>query len=347
MLHRSRLLVRAALVAACGMLAMPLANAQTDIVVTRNGDRLTGEVKSLDRGKLRFETDATDTIEIKWEHVAELVTAQTFEVVLSDGRTLFGPLLEGAQPSEVRLAGDGIVSGLPIESVVRMTPIEARLIERIDMRVDVGYSLTKANDAAQSNLGYDFQYRDQLRLVSLNADGATTTSESDPPSTRINTVTTLRRFLPGRNWDPLGLVQIERNDELGIERRTTFGGGMSRWLKDTNQNRMSFVGGLVYGSEDAEGLVDSEWTAEALLGLSVDWFRFDSPELDVTTRLAVYERLTGTSRTRGNLDVDFRWELFEDSFYSFSIYYSFDSQPESATSSKRDYGIVTSLGWEF
>jgi hypothetical protein len=341
------MLVRVALVGVCGILAAPMARAQTDFVVTRNGDRLTGEVKSLDRGKLRFETDATDTIEIKWEHVAELVAEQTFEVILTDGRTLFGTLLDGAEPFEVRLSGGGIVSALPMVSVVRMTPIEGRLIERIDMRVDVGYSLTKANDSAQSNLGYDFQYRDQLRLVSLNADGATTTSESDPPSTRINTVATFRRFLAGRSWDPLGLMQIERNDELGIEQRTTFGGGMSRWLKDTNQNRMSFIGGVVYGTEDAEGLVDAEWTAEALLGFGMDWFRFDSPELDVSTRLTVYERITGASRTRGNLDVDFRWELFGDSFYSFSIYYSFDSDPESATSSKRDYGIVTSLGWEF
>jgi hypothetical protein len=143
------------------------------------------------------------------------------------------------------------------------------------------------------------------------------------------------------------LSQVERNDELGIKRRVTAGGGMGRWLRDTNQSRMSFLGGLVYGNEDAEGLTNSEWTTEALLGLGMEWFRYDTPELDISTRLAVYERLTGDSRTRGNLDVDFRWELFADSFWGFSIYYSFDTQPEIETSSKSDYGIVTSFGWEF
>lgn len=325
----------------------PLAHAETDVVVMQNGDQLTGEIKSLDRGQLSFETDATDTIQIKWDHVAKLVSTQYFEVMLDDGRQLYGSLVDSAAPSQVSLSFAGSVADLPTLSVVRMTPIEGRIIERIDMSVDVGYSLAKANDASQSTVGYDFQYRDQTRLVSLNVDASTTESESDPPSTRVNTLASFRRFLEGREWDPVFLSQVERNDELGIKRRVTAGGGMSRWLRDTNQSRMSFLGGLVYGNEDAEGLTNSEWTTEALLGLGMEWFRYDTPELDVSTRLAVYERLTGVSRTRGNLDVDFRWELFADSFWGFSIYYSFDTEPEIETSSKSDYGIVTSFGWEF
>jgi len=67
----------------------------------------------------------------------------------------------------------------------------------------------------------------------------------------------------------------------------------------------------------------------------------------VSTRFTIYERVTGASKTRGNLDVDFRWEMFDDSFWGFNIYYSFDTNPESVNASKSDYGIVTSLGWDF
>lgn len=38
------------------------ANANTDVVYFHNGDRLTGDIKSLERGKLRFKTAATNTI---------------------------------------------------------------------------------------------------------------------------------------------------------------------------------------------------------------------------------------------------------------------------------------------
>ena len=38
------------------------AAAQEDVVVFANGDRLTGEIRRLDRGRLSFKTDATGTI---------------------------------------------------------------------------------------------------------------------------------------------------------------------------------------------------------------------------------------------------------------------------------------------
>jgi len=45
--------------------------------------------------------------------------------------------------------------------------------------------------------------------------------------------------------------------------------------------------------------------------------------------------------------MDFRWELVKDFFWGFSIYYSFDNQPETPGASTSDYGAVTSLGWSF
>ena len=65
--------ITVALIASLISIAMPAVAADaTDIVIFDNGDRLTGEVKSLERGRLRFKTDATDTISIEWDNVAFL-----------------------------------------------------------------------------------------------------------------------------------------------------------------------------------------------------------------------------------------------------------------------------------
>jgi len=345
---RSGLVVLQPIVLLAFALAIPDgADAQTDVVTLHNGDRLTGEIKSLDRGILSFDPPWSDTIQITWEHVATLVSSQNFDVTLDSGERLFGTLLDGAATSTIQVGAAGANRDVATGVVVRMNPIEGRFIERIEMSVDLGYSLTKANSAEQTSLGYDFQYRDELRLLSLNADASTTVSENDPPSTRMNTSLSWRRFLEGREWDPVVIGQVERNDELGLDRRLTAGGGMSRWIADTNRRRMAFFGGAVYGHEESNGIADSEGSIEAAVGITAEWFRYDEPELDVSTRFAIYERVTGTSKTRGNLDVDFRWEMFDDSFWGFNIYYSFDTNPESTTASKSDYGIVTSLGWDF
>jgi hypothetical protein len=247
--HRATAFSRGLLLVGHAFLAAPLAHAETDIVVMKNGDQLTGEIKSLDRGQLSFETDATDTIEIKWEHVAKLVSTQYFEVWLDDGRQVYGSLADGAAPAEVWLSGGGSVTGLPMLTVVRMTPIEGRIIERIDMTVDVGYSLAKANGSAQSTIGYDFEYRDQVRLVSLNLDGSTTESESDPPSTRINTSSCLA--VPEGNF--VGMTQVERNDELDQASRHSRGGRASRSGHESEPLSFRADCGC---SEDAEGPED-------------------------------------------------------------------------------------------
>ena len=59
---------------------------KTDVVLIVNGDRLTGEVKSLERGRLRFKTAATDTISIEWDDVASLRSNQNIQVETEDGR---------------------------------------------------------------------------------------------------------------------------------------------------------------------------------------------------------------------------------------------------------------------
>ncbi|HET8698831.1 MAG TPA: hypothetical protein VFO94_15185, partial [Gammaproteobacteria bacterium] len=99
--------------AALSVLVGITAHAATDVVTMRNGDRLTGEIKSLDRGKLSFETDATNTIQIEWDHVAALTSLQNFEVTLDDGRIFFGSLLTGGDPSVLSLSTPSTALALP------------------------------------------------------------------------------------------------------------------------------------------------------------------------------------------------------------------------------------------
>jgi hypothetical protein len=51
-------------------LAGPLhAQPRTDVVTLANGDRITGEVKRLDRGQVEFKTDDGGTIYFEWSAV--------------------------------------------------------------------------------------------------------------------------------------------------------------------------------------------------------------------------------------------------------------------------------------
>lgn len=329
------------------LIASPPARAADDVVLMRNGDRMSGEIKSLERGLLNFKTDATDTIGIKWDYVVGLLSSQNFDITLDDGRRTLAKIAHGSGAAGIRLETGLTPLDVPIGSVVRMVPVEGRLIDRIDMSIDVGYDRAKANGLARTNLSYELGYRSERRVIDLNIDVAESASQSAPSSKRAYGTFSYLHLLERHKWDPIALSTIEHNDELGLDRRVTLGGGMSKWIKDTGSSRMSFTGGLVYTSEDEVDAPATKDGVEAAIGLNLDWFRYEDPELDVSMRFSAYRRLSDEHRTRGNLDVNLRWELINDFFWGFSIYYSFNSAPVGIISSDTDYGVATSLGWSF
>ncbi len=64
------------------------AQPRTDVVTLPNGDRITGEVVRLDRGRLEFKTDDAGTLYLEWDKLATVVATRLVEVVTSDGRTV-------------------------------------------------------------------------------------------------------------------------------------------------------------------------------------------------------------------------------------------------------------------
>ena len=98
----------------------------------KNGDRLTGEVKSLDRGKVSFDTDAAGVIKVEWDDMGSR-TPRDVRVALEDGERLYGSLVDTTRPSEIRLHTDTTTLDLPIGTVVRLTPIKSTLIDRMEM----------------------------------------------------------------------------------------------------------------------------------------------------------------------------------------------------------------------
>jgi hypothetical protein len=79
----------------------------------------------------------------------------------------------------------------------------------------------------------------------------------------------------------------------------------------------------------------------------LDWFRYDTPELDWSTNLELIPSLTESGRVRVELDTKLKWEIIGDLFWQLEFYVSYDSQPQSDTGSNNDHGVITSVSYEF
>ena len=101
-----------------------------------------------------------------------------------------------------------------------------------------------------------------------------------------------------------------------------------------------------YTREQFQAADDPRNSAEAVAGVTYDFFLFDDPEVDVSTQAYVVPSLTQGGRLRVEIKSDLRIEIISDFFLGLSLVESYDSQP-GEFASKNDFAIFTSVGWTF
>ncbi len=320
---------------------------KTDVIYMRNGDRLTCEIKQLERGRLRVSTDSMGTVYIEWKDIAQLVSKETYVVELQDGERVEGTLTMPMADGTLVVTSDGQPRRLTMAQVVWVDPLkldEAR-IKRWDGSVSAGFDKTKAND--DTSLSASFDARRRAEDFQLNLDGSVYSRSQDgaEDTVRANFGAVYRRLLENR-WFWAALGSLERNDEQAIDLRSLAGAGYGRFLVQTGRTLWSATGGLAVVNEQRAGSEDAETSVEGILNTEYEFFTYDTPKTSLTTSLTVFPSLTEGGRVRTDVDVALRRELIEDLFVELSVYDTYDSDPPEE-GEKNDYGIVTSLGYTF
>ena len=319
---------------------------KTDIVFFDNGDQLTGEFKSLKRGQLHLNTEALGNIGIEWDKVSRLTSNQKIQVETSNGTRYFGNLAPSDKDSSIIIVTDDGPQTLDTMSVIAMTPIEGRGIHALDVDLSVGYDFAKAGGIKHATLGLNMDYRSLIRIESLSFSTVITDSSTQVVSKRMNLGLQHTRLWQKR-WFTNSSLTFDRNDELGLDLRTSIGTGGGRYLTQSNTMLLSLEGGLqvarenlITGSEDTDSL-------EAYIAANWDWFMFEDPELDWSTKMQLLPSLTEGGRVRGELDTTLSWEIIGDLKWAFSLYGSWDNQPQSEVGATSDYGVNTALSYKF
>ena len=109
------------------------AKRKDDVVIMKNGDSFTGEIKYLDNGELVFKSDyMKDSVHLDWKRVKSLRSKDPYIVSVKDGRRLTGNI-ERSVPSE----------GNPFDFVVveqkSPTKISSMSIIRIQQQQEVSF----------------------------------------------------------------------------------------------------------------------------------------------------------------------------------------------------------------
>lgn len=337
----ARVLMLALCFAAAGR---PALAADTDMVVLRNGDRLHGEIKGLQFGQLEFKTTTMSTVYVEWDKVVELVSPNFFEVEITNGARYYGSF-QPVSAGTLGVALEGQTTPLDLTLVVRIRPLKSSFWDRIDGSISLGANYTKSSGIGQGSLSIDAGTRRQRYEVSTKFD-TTITVQADQPDKARTVGSASYLWLLRNRWYVPGTVRFERNTDLGLDLRSSVGGGFGRYFVQTNRSILRAGAGLVLNQENpVEG--DTTVNVEAFLGASYSYFTYDFPKTKIATAWVLYPSLNVGGRFRTELDVNLTREIVKNFTVGLTGYDSYDSQPPAGSSSTHDLGITLSVGWTF
>jgi Protein of unknown function, DUF481 len=330
---------------ALSVTAPATAQGRTDVVTLANGDRITGEIIRLERGRLEFKTDDAGTLYLEWDKLSSVVATRLVEVVTTDGSRFLGSLGRTAERSIAVVTSGGEVP-LQMPDVTSIAPIGRSFWRMLDGSIDAGFSYTRSSGIAQLNLNSDTVYRTPAFTGRLNA--SLTQTQKDDDSGRDDRASMEVSYLryPWPRWFVFGAGRFETNESLGLELRSQIGAAVGPRLVNSNRAQLVLGAGLAFNDERG---VDVEPTqnVEALLMFGTSFYTYDRPKTNLDINLQYYPSLSNAGRQRVQLDAGVKREFWKDVFVALNLYNTYDNRPPNPAADTNDVGVVLSIGWTY
>jgi hypothetical protein len=322
-----------------------------DVVVLVNGDRMTGEIKNLTQGVLSFKSEyMEDSVRLNWQRVSRIESKDTYLITLTTGDVVTGSL--ALAPSDTELSPNFVIHALTgtismrQQEVIRILPLEERIIKRINGSIDYGFSYNSGNTQYNSQLSATANYRKESTYLAASGNVQFSGQKEGSRTARYYGDLSYRNYFRQKTFGG-AMVSLLSSEQQSLDLRTTVGGILGRSLLLTERTNISAYAGVAYTREryyPVPGLEPRASNVEAVIGLDFYTFRFKTT--DISSRLVVYPSMTEPGRVRMALDSNLKIEIFKDFYVGLNLYENFDSRPP-VNALKNDLGISTSIGWKF
>ena len=331
--------------------SLAFAKRKDDQVVMKNGDKFTGEIKSLEYGELVFKSDyMEDSVHLDWKEVASLRSQDVYIVSLSNGQRVTG-LIDKMSATEnhgkeFKILAEGSTIDVAAPDVITIRQREGKFWNQLTGSISYGFGYASDNNATNSSLGADVAFRTAKNAVQL-ATSSQFSSQTNAQNTNRFTFDSYYARMLNTKWSAIGLFTLLKSNQQNLELRSTYGGGFGRRLLQTDRTSIMAIGGAVYSHENyvpAPGTEPIHNNAEAILGITFSTFRFS--RLDLNSQTFVFPSISDPGRLRLSSQSNLKVELVRNFWWNFQFYENYDTRPP-VNAPKNDTGVTTSVGWTF
>ena len=323
---------------------LPLAGQAQDTLVLSNRNVIAGEIKMMNRGVLKIETDYSKSdFEVEWDGVVSIKTLTTFLITLSDGKRYLGRLETGRDGKTRIMQGFNKTVEVTLKNVVEMRPVEEDFLSRLYGDLGVGFSLTKANHFKQFDLQLNAGYRAEKWLLDGSFSMIFSRQDSINDISKLDGNLSYYFYLP-HDWFTLTDITFFSSSEQKIHLRTNGNLGVGYYILHTNEAYWGFGGGFSFNNENYYENADDKQSIEGLLKMNLNLF--DIGDLSLNSNLAFFPGITEWGRIRTTVEIRVKYDLPLDFYISVGGTHNFDNRPASGAS-RNDYTLQTGFGWEW
>jgi hypothetical protein len=335
-------------------IAKPLfARNKSDLIIMKNGDRITCEIKGLAADTLYISVDyILSTSSVDWSKVDHVESKQLFIVKTQDGSvysgTLSTPETPGGRPIKIEILepSDNKVQ-VDKMTIIKMDETSSNFWQRFNGEIGMGFIYNKGNQSAQYSLSSSVNYPRPRWAAAASYNSTLSSSTGTSPATRNEINMNAMRLLRWNNWYYTGLADFLQSSVQGIKLQSTFGGGVGRYLKNTNHATISVTGGFAWQRINyLENILPSptQNVTSALIGSQVKLFWFNKTTLEISTYLL--PALSEPGRVHYTLNTSYYVKLWSNLTWNISFYGNWDNRPPPGFIGS-DYGSSSGVSWTF
>lgn len=323
--------------------------AQADVLVLKNGDRITGEIKRIWDNEITIEPEYADEFEVDLPVVAFIESDRDFEIDLYDGTRLVAKFGGTADNGDQIITTDLDSMELPLASILELDEPEDYF--DWESHVDFASNFNKGNtDSTTTRLFADglFKHGDHRHRGEVTFEK----EELAGQKTKDRDL-----FLYDYNWlfnDPwffTAQLTFEQDPIIQLDSRIIASAGIGHDIWDTPRRSLSTK--LSVGYQNEELVIDQggqlvKQSTDSSVGIWSLRFRHDfvGDDLQVFHNLSITTNISGRTNTSYDTSTGITYEITDLLYATASLDYDYETEPVDAVKNE-DIALVFGLGLEF
>lgn len=312
-----------------------------DVVVMRNGDRITGEINQIWGSDVSIEPAYSDEFDIDLVEVAYIESDREFDLTLADGREVRAQLRGAGDDATQIVVYDGETHNVAVTELSQVQEID----EYFDWESHIDWNSTVSQGNTESE------------IVRLSADATVTVGDhrhiatlviADEEAAGVKTkdqdwLSYTYNWLFSDRWFLGAGASYETDPIRQLEHRRILGAGLGRDIWDFPDRTMNFEFGLGSLDESLGGVQETNTTAYWKFRLDYD---VSGTDLEVYHHHEINSYVSGRDNVFAKSSTGLRYEISDLLYLTMSYNADYESDPAPGTE-EEDSTWVIGAGFEF